>query len=184
MKDPIAHLLEEHEDLQATLAPLRAAVEALRAGGEPAVPAALPALESVGEMMGTRLLRHARKEDEVLFPALEAALGGDGGPTAVMREEHRVIHERAALFRETLRQIQVLEHPAIAAGGAALRHLAHRGAGARELLGIGEEIVRTVDLHFAKEEEILFPMAREILSAPEMAEVGRRIEAIDLEPGR
>ena len=181
MSDPISALLEEHLDLLARIAPLRSALEGLRREGALALPAAMSALEEVAETMDTRLLRHARKEDEVLFPALEEVLGG-AGPTAVMREEHRFIHERAALFRETLRQIRELEHPAIAAGGAALREAARRGGGAAELSAIGEEIVRTVDLHFAKEEEILFPMAREILSAPELAEIGRRIEAIDLEP--
>jgi hemerythrin-like domain-containing protein len=130
-------------------------------------------------MMGTRLLRHARKEDEALFPALERAFGTHEGPTAVMRQEHRAIHDRAGLFRETLRELNEVEHPAIVAGGATLRTLAERGGNAGTLADTGEEIVSLLDLHFGKEEDILFPRARSILSDEEMAEVGRRMEEIE-----
>src|SRR5512134_2476165 len=112
---------------------LRAAIVSLNARGDAALPAALPALRSVGRMMATRLLRHARKEDEALFPALERVLGTSDGPTAVMRQEHRAIHDRAGLFRETLRELNEVEHPAIVAGGARLRTLAERGGNAAAL---------------------------------------------------
>ena len=72
-------------------------------------------------MMGTRLLRHAKKEDEALFPALEAAWGRvEGTPTAIMRMEHSMIHNRANLFRETLRHLNEVEHPAIVSHGVEL----------------------------------------------------------------
>ena len=129
--------------------------------------------------MATRLLLHARKEDEALFPALERAFGTPDGPTAVMRREHRAIHDRAGRFRETLRELNEVEHPAIVAGGATLRTLAEGGGSAAALVQTGEEIVSLLDLHFGKEEEILFPMAREVLSDDELAEVGRRMEAIE-----
>jgi iron-sulfur cluster repair protein YtfE (RIC family) len=130
-------------------------------------------------MMATRLLRHARKEDEALFPALERAFGAIDGPTAVMRQEHRAIHDRAWLFRETLRELNEVEHPAIVADGATLRTLAERGGNAAALAQTGEEIVSLLVLHFGKEEDVLFPMARTMLSDDEMAEVGRRMEAIE-----
>lgn len=179
MNDPIDQLLLEHRDIMAEVATLRRAVAALRGRGDAALPDALPALRSVGRMMATRLLRHARKEDEALFPALEQAFGTREGPTAVMREEHRAIHERAGVFRETLRQLNEVEHPAIVAGGATLRTLAEQGADAAALAETGEEIVGLLDLHFGKEEEILFPMARAVLPEEAMAEVGRRMEAIE-----
>jgi iron-sulfur cluster repair protein YtfE (RIC family) len=140
-------------------------------------------------MMATRLLRHARKEDEALFPAIEQALGlpvaspsgaGDG-PTAVMREEHRVIHERSWLFRETLRELNEIEHPAIVAGGARLRTLTGGGADAATLAEAGETIEALHDLHFGKEEDILFPMAREALSRDALAAVAERMAAIEAE---
>ena len=179
MFNPIDHLLEEHRTIMAEIGPLRAVVEDLRRRGDAALPAALPTLRSVGQMMATRLLRHARKEDEALFPALEAVFGTEGTPTAVMREEHREIHERARLFRETLRELNEVEHPAIVAGGEALRELAQLGESASALRETGEDIVRRLDLHFAKEEDILFPMAREILSRDALADVAHRMALID-----
>lgn len=179
VRDPIDQLLAEHRDIMSEIESLRRAIVDLRDRGDAAVPTALPALRSVGRMMATRLLLHARKEDEVLFPALEQALGTSDAPTAVMRQEHRAIHEHARLFRETLRELNEVEHPAIVAGGEVLRTLAERGGNAAALARDGEEIVSLLDLHFGKEENILFPMAREMLSDDEMSELGRRMETID-----
>ena len=158
---------------------LRRAVADLRERAGAALPSALPALRSVGRMMATRLLRHARKEDEALFPAMERAFGTTEGPTMIMREEHRAIHEHAGMFRETLHELNEVEHPAIVAGGATLRALAEQGGSAAALAGTGEEIVSLLDLHFGKEEQILFPMARTVLSDDELTEVGRQMEAIE-----
>jgi regulator of cell morphogenesis and NO signaling len=179
--NPIDHMLEEHRDIMAQIMALRLAVKTLRERGDAALPASLPTLRSVSRMMATRLLVHARKEDEALFPAVESALGAPGGPTSVMREEHRTIHERASRFRETLRALQEQEHPAIVAGQAALRALAEGGGSATALADTGDEIVGLLDLHFAKEEEILFPMAREILTPEELAAVAARMERIEAE---
>jgi regulator of cell morphogenesis and NO signaling len=179
VRHPIDQLLAEHREILAEVESLRTAVRDLRDRGDAALPTALPALQSVGRMMATRLLQHARKEDEALFPALERVFGAIDSPTAVMREEHRAIHDRARLFRDTLRELNEVEHPAIVAGGATLRALAVRGENAAALADTGEEIVNLLDLHFGKEQDILFPMARTMLSDDEMAEVERRMAAIE-----
>jgi iron-sulfur cluster repair protein YtfE (RIC family) len=176
--DPIQRLLEEHREIMAELEGLRAAVRDLAARGEAAVPGALPALERAGQMMASRLLAHARREDEALFPAIEAELGGGAGPTAVMREEHRAIHSQAERFRRTLHELEAVEHPAIVAGGAELSALASRGGSAARLREAAEHVIQLLDLHFGKEEDILFPMAREVLSREALAAVAARMEAI------
>ncbi len=178
MNDPIDHLLEEHKAIMADVEGLRRAVRHLNERGEAALEDSLPELRRVGEMMETRLLRHARKEDEALFPALEAIFGTEGTPTSVMRQEHRDIHAQADLFRKTLHELNVIEHPAIVAGGAHLRGLATAGGSARELKVTGEVIIRLLDMHFGKEETILFPMAREVLPPQAMSEVARKMEEI------
>jgi len=181
MRNPIDHLLDDHRIIMAKIESLRVAIEALRNGGDTALAGARPMLEEVGHMMATTLHRHARKEDEALFPALEAIFGTSGTPTAVMREEHRAIHSRAELFRRTLHELNEVEHPKIVAGGAMLRGLAAGGADAAALRQTAEEIVSLLDLHFGKEEDILFPMAREMLSAEDLATIATRIEAIAAE---
>lgn len=178
MKDPIDRLLEEHRDIMAQVEGLRRAVKALEERGEDAVTEVLPELKAVGRMMATQLLSHAQREDEALFPALEAVFGRTGSPTEMMRLEHREIHAEAEIFRQTLHELNQVEHPAIMAGGERLRGLAAFGVGARQLRDTGAEIVRLLDLHFGKEEDILFPMAREILDPAALERVGRKMEEI------
>lgn len=174
--DPIDRLLEEHRTIMAEVAPLRAAVQSLATGGDDALAGALPALRRVAEMMATDLLAHARREDEALFPAIEAILGAEGTPTAVMREEHREIHANASRFRATLKELNEVEHPALVAESAKLRDLVAGSGSARALRETGAEVIRLLDEHFAKEEEVLFPMARQMLSAADLTRVALLME--------
>lgn len=174
----IEHLLQEHADIMRRVAELRAAVRDLAEHGEAALPAALPVMRQMGRLMETQLAAHARKEDEVLFPALEAIFGPDNGPTGVMRQEHRDIHGQGALLRQTLHELNAVEHPRIEAGGAQLRSLAAAGASAAGLCDTATEIIRLLDLHFGKEEQILFPMAEQLLSADELNSLARSFERL------
>ena len=176
--NPIEHLLQEHRDIMAQVADLRAAVRDLEARGDAALPDALPVMRRIGHMMETQLALHARKEDEALFPAIEAIIGVEGGPTTVMRLEHKDIHAQGELLRQTLRQLNEVEHPAIEAGGDKLRSLAARGGSAESLRATAAEIIELLDMHFGKEEQILFPMSEQILDDETLAEVGRRMEAM------
>ncbi len=179
LPDPIERLLAEHERIMEQVAELRRALRDLETRGDAAIPAALPALQAVGRMMATELEAHARREDEALFPALEAVFGREGTPTAVMRREHQDIHGEAERFRELLHLLNEVEHPAIEEGGERLRVQVSAGAPATELLRTGTEIVRLLDAHFGKEEQVLFPMARALLSDDDLQRVARRMEALD-----
>lgn len=176
MRNPIDELLREHVEIMGTVAGLRRALAALDERGEAAVAEAVPAFRSVAAMMGTTLLRHARKEDEVLFPALERIWGRrEGTPTAVMRMEHSMIHNRVDLFRDTLAQLEA-EHPALLERSAELAAAIGENPDVETLRRVGEEIVHLLDAHFGKEEDILFPMAREMLSPEALDEAARRMD--------
>lgn len=177
-RDPVQHLLDEHKEILAEFARLESAVQALEEQGDAALARSLPVFQQVGQMMAGRLERHARKEDEVLFPAVEAILGG-GSPTGVMRDEHQEIHAQSALFRETLRQLNEVEHPKIEAGGDRLRQLGREGGDPEQLIVTAREILDLVAIHFEKEEQVLFPMVHNLLSTDEQASVARKIEAIN-----
>ena len=85
--------------------------------------------------------RHLAMEEEVLFPAFEAASGmGGGGPTAVMRMEHQQM-------RGLLDQIAV----AVESGDA------------QEALDIGDTLLMLIQQHNVKEEGMLYPMAENLL---------------------
>jgi iron-sulfur cluster repair protein YtfE (RIC family) len=178
--NPIEHLLQEHRDIMAQIADLRGAVENLTVGGDDGLRETLPVFRRAGHMLETQLARHARKEDEALFPALEAMFGAQGGPTAVMRLEHQAIHEQGELLRRTLRELTAVEHPQIEAGGEKLRVLAANGGDAETLRATAADIIGLLDAHFGKEEQILFPMAVQWLDDETLADVGRQIEQLGL----
>ncbi len=176
--NPIDHLLEEHTEFRRRMAGLSRALAGLESGGETGWGTALPVFREFGEMMAGALARHAAKEDDQLFPALEEAFGAQFPPADVMRGEHRQIHAQGALFRATLTELAERDHPAIVAGGETLRRLAAGAGGDREAIrATAVEILELMESHFAKEEQILFPMARQMLDEAGLAAVGARMEA-------
>lgn len=92
------------------------------------------------------LSRHIRLEEELLFPLFEARTGIRGGPTAVLRDEHREIQQALDIMREGLEE------------GRAERF--------REGLRFLRE---TLPEHNAKEERILYPATDRVLSDAERA---------------
>jgi len=97
------------------------------------------------------LLAHAQNEERALFPDLEASLGGDGGPLAVLTEEHHELHgqlERMTADPPRWELEQALE--------AFLRLL--RG-------------------HIEKEEGVLFPAAERLIDGTRLEQLDREIRA-------
>jgi hemerythrin-like domain-containing protein len=175
--DPIDRLLSEHQAIMRQVSELRSAVKLLEERGAGGLAEARPMLQRTVHMIELELLAHARREDDALFPAIERALSEDV-MTREMRREHRDIHAEADRFRATLRQLNEVEHPAIVAGGVRLGELAPAGD-AQVLRQTGAELIRLLDEHFFKEEEVLFPMARNFLDSTELDAVSRAMEALD-----
>ena len=104
------------------------------------------------------VLAHFAAEEEVLFPAFEAASGMSCGPTRVMRMEH----EEVRYLLEDL--------------SAAVT--AQDGEGVR---GHGEALLITLQQHNMKEEHILYPAALQSAGAQAgelSAQVAARREAV------
>ena len=178
MQDPIERLLQEHRSIMRTIAGLRTAVQALATRGDAALAETRPALEGTVRMIESELHAHARREDDAMFPVVERAMV-ERALLEEMRDEHRRIHGGADRFVATLRELHEVEHPAIVAGGERLSGLVATGAGAAALRATAAELIRQLDDHFRKEEEILFPMAREVLEAGELEEVARAMDQAD-----
>ncbi len=96
-------------------------------------------------LVAAALKPHARLENDLLFTALEPELG-QMGPLAVMREEHNDIENALDRVQES----QDLGE-------------------ARNLVIYAIEVARQ---HFAKEEQVLFPMARQTLDAAALEDLG------------
>jgi uncharacterized protein (DUF2249 family) len=87
--------------------------------------------------------RHFAMEEEGVFPPLDRATGMEGqGPTAVMREEH-------AQMRELLDRMSS----------------AVEDKDPERLLSAGETLLILMQQHNMKEEQMLYPMADEVLGA-------------------
>ena len=108
----------------------------------------LTLVKSQGAMLTAALATHAHMEDELLFIALEAHINPQFGPLAVMRLEHNEIE--GSLIR--LQEVQDL-------------------AEAKNLL---LHAIQTARSHFAKEEQVLFPMAGQMLEANQLLQLGKK----------
>ena len=106
---------------------------------------ALPLLES-------DLNLHLGREEEVLFPLIERHIGREGGPVGVMLHEHALLRDKLAQVRESLSR----------------GHRAEAGYVMGEILSLLRE-------HVAKEDTVLFPLARQVLDAVEREEAVRRL---------
>jgi iron-sulfur cluster repair protein YtfE (RIC family) len=96
-------------------------------------------------LLSNQLEAHFSSEEELLFPAFEAATGMTSGPTEVMRGEHRQM-------RDLLAQMQ----------GA----LASRDGDA--FGGAAETLLILMQQHNMKEENILYPMCDNALGSSDV----------------
>jgi iron-sulfur cluster repair protein YtfE (RIC family) len=97
------------------------------------------------ELLHGQLETHFASEEEILFPAFEAATGMTSGPTEVMRSEHRQM-------RDLLAQMQgaIASRDSDAFGGAA------------------ETLLILMQQHNMKEENILYPMCDDHLRSSDV----------------
>jgi iron-sulfur cluster repair protein YtfE (RIC family) len=100
----------------------------------------------------TGLERHMRIEEDLLFPLFEARSGISGGPTTVMRDEHRQIRRAVEAMAEGLE------------------------AGDVRRFGEGLSFLNSVlPEHNAKEQHVLYPTTDRLLSAAERETFTARI---------
>ena len=122
--------------------------------------APLAGLRTAAALLSGALLSHAHLEDDLLFPALESHMGAGNGPLTVMRAEHEEIER-----------------------GLAALSARQSAAEVRETLA---QVLQVARQHFAKEDEVLFPMAEHVLDGGALeylsAELLRRRGGHPLEP--
>lgn len=105
----------------------------------------------------TGMQRHFAMEEEVLFPAFEAASGSSMGPTAVMRHEHEQMRQLFGEMEQAMREQQIGDY-----------------------LGASETLLVLMQQHNAKEEQILYPMTDRMLEA-QQPELLARMQEIPAE---
>jgi Uncharacterized conserved protein len=105
------------------------------------------------------LKKHARKEDDVLFPMMATHIGREFGPIAVMEHEHEQAEMNLERFLE--------------AAGPDGTELDHEEA--KFIAGYAAFAYSILTQHFNKEENVLFPMAQRMLSEEEKAQLANQI---------
>lgn len=142
----IETLMNEHRNIERVLNCLEKAVERLDAGE------ALSAgffLKAADFMQGFADGCHHNKEEGILFPALsDNGMSNEEGPLAMMLEEHTEARGLTRSLRANAERMQ-------AGDSAAVPHAVQNA----------RAYVALLRGHIAKEDDMLFPMASQILSA-------------------
>ena len=158
---PIEELLTEHEAVRSALAILNNIKKQIEYTGKIAYPAHLTQLFNFFSVFVDRC--HHGKEEELLFPALEAVgVSRKGGPIGVMLHEHQQGREYVKGMKELL--LQYIDGQA----GAALELAKHFQA-----------YIDLLNHHIDKENGVLFPMASRHLSAAELNELKSGFDEIE-----
>lgn len=148
MKDPIDELMAEHRVIEQVLSALEAAADR-----ELALSFYEGAVDFIANFADGC---HHDKEEGLLFPCLEKhGMPRGGGPIAVMLHEHDVGRACVARIRA-----------AISAGDR---------VAARSAAGDYADLLRQ---HIAKEDGVLYAMARQILPAAEIESLAARFEDV------
>jgi hemerythrin-like domain-containing protein len=145
-------LMDEHRVIERVLGALEAAAARMSSG---APVRAEFFLQTADFIAGFADGCHHRKEEGVLFPALEAAgIPRAGGPVGVMLAEH----EEARAITRSLR-------------AAAERMVAGDGSAATEARRKALEYAALLRQHIMKEDRVLFPMADSAIEGRELVAV-------------
>ena len=181
--NPIDLLLAEHVVILGQADELQQAMARLQISDASGLDAERDTLESFARLLAGKLALHASKEDDALFPAVEAHIGMEG-PTAVMREEHKEIHRRGVEYRELLKELHEVDHPELEAKSDAYQAMVEDMANGDtpDLATVQTNVHQLLDLmrdHFAKEEQILFPMTRNLLDEEALGRVAQQMRDIE-----
>jgi iron-sulfur cluster repair protein YtfE (RIC family) len=157
-------LYDEHRTVNAGIAQVEGR---LRPGSTPDDFA--KGLAKLVALLERELPPHFAKEEEALFPVMEAVTGEGFPPIEVMKAEHRFLIDHFQAVREANAKLADSSNAA-AARAAAGQHLF-------PLLG-------TLDDHIVKEDAVLLVMASERLGANHDAKILRVFDEIDREGRR
>lgn len=104
---------------------------------------------------------HSEREEGALFPLMANYIGRQVGPIAVMEYEHELAKRNLKTFKEAMEHVK---EPVDAER-------------AKEIASYALQAHAVLTDHFTKEENVLFPMAENMLSAEEKDELSRALRS-------
>jgi len=181
--DPIAILLGEHAEAAVEFDLLDAAVS-FAPEGRAGARRVLEAVRTALVYLDGKLEIHIEKEEGPLFPRLKAALPADDRLIDEMVAEH----DQARMKREDLRAALddlLGAHDDLRDEREGLRAALAEADAQPDPARIdavrraSRAVLQTLRIHFQNEEEIVFPLAPQLLSSAELAAVGHEMVAIE-----
>lgn len=169
--DALQELTHEHEAVLLNLAALQQVLGEMQDGLHQVDSAALDTAENVVRSLKTDLAVHLRKEEEILFPHLEAYLGREQGPLGVMLAEHEDLRRLVQRLSDAVSLLRTNAEPA-----------SRRGAH-QEVLRWGQGLIDLLRPHIAKEDQCLFPMAASHLGRPHLLVLGEEMRVLGRDAG-
>jgi iron-sulfur cluster repair protein YtfE (RIC family) len=182
----ITHLLAEHDVGREQFAALRTTVAAAQAGTT-AVTAAVTEMTGVLDFLTGALELHIAKEEGPLFPRLKAALPVDDRLIDEMVAEHDLIRIKRDALRSVIMDVLDGGHKEVRAEFRALRATVATvesqadgpGAWLTALASAVHGVVGKAEVHFENEEELVFPLAAQLLDAVTLDCIAAEITALD-----
>lgn len=153
--DPIARLLQEHNEALLQLKNLSKAVNAFTAEGYSTkhyriIRASLKFIEEEVSI-------HNRREEEALFPVLERYVEG---PTRIMKQDHRKLRRGFHRLSDAVRVVNENRDSFSAI---------------KRLKVVAGDVVQQFVNHIHKENYILFPLVQKLLTKEELREIARKM---------
>ena len=153
--DPIAQLMQEHNEALVQLKLLNKAVNAFRQDGFSGnhfrqIRAALRFIEKEVSV-------HNHKEEKALFPVLERYVEG---PTRIMRNDHIQLRRGFVQLSGAIREVERNRDSFSAI---------------QKLSAIAHDVVQRFVNHIHKENYILFPLVQKFLSKDELREIAKKM---------
>lgn len=168
-ESPLDVLKREHDRGLNALDLLRGASLCLKLGSltpdSPVREKGLDHLAKVLDFFDGDLALHFRREEEVLFPALEKHVGTDKSPTRLLLKEHQEVWQYYTQLKERV---------------ARLRESSRESSQAisTEIEDISRHIVVLLSEHIRKENESLLPLANGLLARDELETTSEKMRAL------
>ena len=126
-------------------------------------PQAIRILQAAARYLNTDVRLHNTLEEDALFPLMERHLPATGGPTDVMRHEHR----------DLWTALEELETRLVAAAQSAPDR-----PGVQRIVELALFISQLLTQHIHKENHILYPIAKQVFVDGEESELAVHMERI------
>ena len=153
--DPIAQLMQEHDEALLHLSSLSKATQHIAENGfsPQRYAVVLEALRFIEEEVSV----HNKSEEDALFPVLERYVEG---PTTLMRQDHKEMKKKFQQLRRAVRKVGSNRFDPKAA---------------KDLQAVSRVIIQMFVNHIHKENHILFPLVQKFLTKDALREVARRM---------